>query len=64
MPTPVSPQLIVGTGPSELHAHIDLERRARLRQATGPVRLTVLSTSCCDGHWSVLAQLHPARHRR
>lgn len=40
---------IVGTGPTELHAHIDLDHR---------ITATVLDVTCSDGHWAVLATLN------
>lgn len=45
---------IVGTGPSELHAHIDLDRKAA---AFVNRRVSVLEISEADGHWSVLAEV-------
>lgn len=50
-PSPVS-VFVVGSGPSELHAHIDLERRL-VEAGAGPA--TVLDIAHCDGHWSVVA---------
>ena len=53
---------IIGTGPTELHAHIDLEHRIQTDTAGGARRVvTVLDTSSCDGHWSVVANVHPVR---
>lgn len=50
---------IVGTGPTELHAHIDLDHRitATSRPGTAPA-VTVLDVTCSDGHWAVLATLN------
>lgn len=45
---------IVGTGPSELRAHIDLDRKVA---ALGNPRVSVLEISEADGHWSVLAEV-------
>lgn len=43
---------IVGSGPSEPHAHIDLDRRV---SAAGADSAKVLDVAHCDGHWSVVA---------
>lgn len=40
---------VIGTGPSEVHAHIDLDQQAGLRE------VTVIATSEHGGHWSVIA---------
>lgn len=50
---------VVGTGPTELHAHIDLHYRARDVDHHMPI-LTVLSTTHDAGHWSGVAKLQPA----
>lgn len=51
--------LVIGTGPTELHAHIDLDHRVG-RLATIEKRdLRVLAAAECDGHWSVVASVHP-----
>ncbi|WP_256821575.1 hypothetical protein [Dietzia sp. Die43] len=49
----------VGTGPTELHAHIDLDHRitATIQPGTTPA-VTVLDVTCSDGHWAVLATLN------
>lgn len=47
---------IVGSGPSELHAHIELDHRLR---AAGAGPATVLDVAHCDGHWSVVATTSP-----
>ena len=47
---------LIGTGPSELHAHIDLDRR---RRALGGVEASVVSTAHEGGHWSVVAEIRP-----
>ena len=47
---------LIGTGPSELHAHIDLDRR---RRALGGAEASVVSTAHEDGHWSVVAEIRP-----
>jgi len=53
-----SPTYIVGTGPTELHAHIDLQQRAdQLKSCTDP-HLIVISSTRHDGHWSILAEAH------
>jgi len=52
--------LVVGTGPTELHAHIDLDERARARLPRHfEPRMDVLATSEHRGEWSVVAELHP-----
>lgn len=45
---------LIGTGPSELHAHIDLDRR---RRALDGAEAFVVSTAHEDGHWSVVAKI-------
>ena len=47
---------LIGTGPSELHAHIDLDRR---RRALGGDEASVVSTAHEGGHWSVVAEIRP-----
>ena len=47
---------LIGTGPSELHAHIDLDRR---RRALGGAEASVVSTAHEGGHWSVVAEIRP-----
>jgi len=53
--------MVVGSGPTELHAHIDLDRRANGLTPSG-VRpsLTVLATSEYEGMWPVVAEVHTA----
>ncbi|GAA1724879.1 hypothetical protein SAMN06265174_101800 [Dietzia kunjamensis subsp. schimae] len=52
-------RFIVGTGTTELHAHIDLDYRIT---ATGQSRMlpavTVLDVTCRDGQWAVWATTH------
>ncbi|CAN5636325.1 hypothetical protein AB0P13_22160 [Rhodococcus pyridinivorans] len=48
---------LIGTGPSELHAHIDLDR-ARGRALDG-AEAFVVSTAHEGGHWSVVAEIRP-----
>ncbi|MBB1033439.1 hypothetical protein G6031_03420 [Dietzia sp. CQ4] len=48
---------IVGTGSSELHAHMDLDRRIFLHHSGGTVETTILSTTQQNGHWSVVAEV-------
>ena len=47
---------LIGTGPSELHAHIDLDRR---RRALDGAEASVVSAAQEDGHWSVVAEIRP-----
>jgi len=47
---------IIGTGPSEAHAHIDLDRRLH---AIGGAEASVVSTAHEGEHWSVLAEIRP-----
>ncbi len=47
---------LIGTGPSELHAHIDLDRR---RRALDGAEASVVSTAHEGGHWSVVAEIRP-----
>jgi len=49
---------VIGTDPTELHAQIDLQRRAC--DVDHHTVLTVLSTTHDAGHWSVVAKLQPA----
>ena len=51
---------LIGTGPSELHAHIDLDHRitASHGHAHRPV-IRVLSVTHDHGHWAVLANVIP-----
>ena len=50
---------IVGTGPTELHAHIDLDHRITATSQPGPTpAVTVLDVTCSYGHWAVLAAIH------
>lgn len=51
-------RLIVGTGPTELHAYIDLDHRitSTSHSVTAPA-VTVLDVTCCDGHWAILAAI-------
>lgn len=47
---------VVGAGPSELHAHIDLDHRVSAIAAPGLVSsVRVMAASECDGQWSVVA---------
>lgn len=50
--------IIVATGPTELHAHIDLDHRVRaLAPPHAHPAVTVLATSEHQGSWSVVAEL-------
>ena len=49
---------VIGTGPTELHAQIDLHHRARAVDHNATP--TVLSTVQEAGHWSVVAELQTA----
>lgn len=52
------PLFVVGHGPSELHAHINLEEKATAALPPGQrPTLVVLDASHHDGHWSVVARL-------
>lgn len=50
------PSLIVGTGPSELHAHIDLDYR--LAALPGHSRARILATTQTEDEWSILADVN------
>lgn len=50
---------LIGTGPSELHAHIDFDRRLQNLDLRGGAGASVVSTAREDGHWSVLAEIRP-----
>lgn len=53
---------IVATGPTELHAHIDLDNRlAALGRGGGVPASTVLDTAEHDGHWSIVAAIRRRR---
>ena len=43
---------IIGTGPSEVHAHIDLDQHL---DQLGLQDVTVIATAEHGGHWSVIA---------
>lgn len=46
---------IVGTGPSELHAHIDLDQR--LIRLDASATATGVTSAQQGGHWSVVAKV-------
>lgn len=50
---------LIGTGPSELHAHIDLDRRRRDLDPHDGTELSVVSTAHEGQHWSVVAEIRP-----
>lgn len=50
---------LIGTGPSELHAHIDLDRRRRDLDPYDGAELSVVSTAHEGQHWSVIAEIRP-----
>lgn len=53
---------VIATGPTELHAHIDLDNRLTTLAGGGDtLTATVLDTAEHDGHWSVVAAVH-SRH--
>lgn len=54
-----APPLIIGTGPSELHAHIDLDHRVSQLTGTSRPAVAVVATTQHAGHWSVVAEVHP-----
>ncbi|WP_278315459.1 hypothetical protein [Lolliginicoccus levis] len=49
---------VIGAGPTELHAHIDLHYRAR--DVDHRAALAVISTANHAGHWSVVAEIQPS----
>lgn len=49
---------VIGAGPTELHAQIDLHHRARATDRHAAP--TVISTAHDAGHWSVVAELKTA----
>lgn len=51
--------LVVASGPSELHAHIDLDRRVREIAPHARPAVAVLTTAEHDDHWSVVADVRP-----
>lgn len=51
--------LIVATGPTELHAHIDLDHRAHEIAPDSRPTVEVLATAEHHGHWSVVASVRP-----
>ena len=56
----MTPPLITGTGPSELHAMIDLEDQARLHLPIGRrPSLRVLTTAGFGDSWTIVAELRP-----
>ena len=50
---------LIGTGPSELHAHIDLDRRRRDLDLHDGAELSVVLTAHEGQHWSVVAEIRP-----
>ena len=50
---------LIGTGPTELHAHIDLDRRRRDLDPHDGAELSVVSTAHEGQHWSVVAEIRP-----
>ena len=58
-----APPFIIGAGPSELHAHIDLDHRASQLTGAGMAAVSVVATTEDAGHWSVVAQVHTAKAR-
>ena len=49
---------IIGTGPTEVHALIDLENRIDApRDARAAPAGTVLDVACHDGSWSAIANV-------
>lgn len=49
---------IIGTGPTELHALIDLENRLDAhRDARAAPAVTVLDVACHHGNWSAIANV-------
>lgn len=47
---------LIGAGPSELHAHIDLDRRLRNLDLSDGSEASVVSIARENGHWSVIAE--------
>lgn len=50
---------LIGTGPTELHAHIDLDYRRRDLDPHDRSELSVVSTAHEGQHWSVVAEIRP-----
>ena len=49
---------IIGTGPTEVHALIDLENRIDAhRDARAALAVTVLDVACDHGSWSAIANV-------
>lgn len=58
------PRLVVGSGPTEAHALIDVDCKARTVIGASTAQVTVLATTVADGQWSMLARVgsgDPAR---
>lgn len=55
-----TPPFIIGAGPSELHAHIDLHHRASQLTGAGGAAVSVVAVTQHAGHWSVVAEVHTA----
>lgn len=52
---------VIGTGPSELRAHIDLDRRFQALDPPGQGHGTrILGVANHGRHWSVIAEITPA----
>lgn len=52
---------IVATGPTELHAHIDLDKRVHDIAPASRPHVQVLATSQVDGQWSIVAEVRPRK---
>lgn len=58
------PRLVVASGPTEAHALIDVDCKARVVTGASTAQVTVPATTVADGQWSMLAQVgsgDPAR---
>lgn len=58
-PGTMATMYLIGTGPSELHAHIDLDRRLQNLGLLDGAEASVVSAAQEDGHWSVVAEIRP-----
>lgn len=52
----VTSVFVVGSGPSELDAYLDLDRRL---SDTDAAQAWILDVAHCDGHWSAVATISP-----
>lgn len=60
----VGAMFFIGSGPSELHAHIDLGHHVSQYAGPGRVAVSVVAVTQHAGHWSIVAESHTAGEGR